>query len=58
MVKYPTHTKALVLAKPSSPSTELFYDAIIETRPVPPLKDGEVLVRIAAAGFNRREVGN
>ncbi|KAF9517984.1 hypothetical protein BS47DRAFT_1482931 [Hydnum rufescens UP504] len=56
MVPYPSHTKALVLAKAPSPSSGHVYDAVIETRPVPALKDGEVLVRMAAAGFNHKEL--
>ena len=32
------------------------YDAVLTTKPIRPLKDGEVLVKMTAAGFNHRDV--
>ncbi|KAF7305656.1 NAD(P)-binding protein [Mycena chlorophos] len=46
----PRTTRALVIRK-----NPPYHDAIVAEQPVPPLKDGEVLVKISAAGFNRRE---
>lgn len=52
---YPKETKAIVLEK-AAEGGPFVYDAVLKTLPVPELKEGEVLVRMAAAGFNHREV--
>ena len=44
----------LTMTNTSDPEYPL--DVALETRPIRELKEGEVLVRVAAAGFNRREV--
>ena len=49
-------TKALVLREGPPDTKPLYHQANSEEKPVPSLKDGEVLVRIRAAGFNRRDV--
>ncbi|KAF8315457.1 NAD(P)-binding protein [Clavulina sp. PMI_390] len=50
----PTETRALVLQK--STNGPFVYDAVIATLPIPPLTEGQVLVRIGAAGFNHRDL--
>lgn len=54
--KIPERSKAIVLRKAGDQSGLYEFDAVLEDRDVPPLKDGQVLVRIEAAGFNHREV--
>ncbi|KAF8315458.1 hypothetical protein DL93DRAFT_2079263 [Clavulina sp. PMI_390] len=50
----PTETRALVFEK--STSGPFVYDVVIATLPIPPLTQGQLLVRIGAAGFNHRDV--
>lgn len=52
----PQRSKAIVLRKAEDPNGLYKFDAVLEDRDVPPLKDGQVLVKIEAAGFNHREV--
>ena len=52
----PQRCKAIVLRKAEDQSGPYKFNAVLEERGVPSLKDGQVLVRIEAAGFNHREV--
>jgi len=53
----PQRCKAIVLRKAVDQSGPYRFDAVLEERDVQPLKDGQVLVEIEAAGFNHKEVG-
>ncbi|KAI1788391.1 NAD(P)-binding protein [Ganoderma leucocontextum] len=48
----PKTTKALVLRK----SNSALHDAVVEDRPLPQLKPGQIIVRIHAAAFNHRDL--
>jgi len=52
----PQRSRAIVLRKAEDQSGLYKFDAVLEDRDVPSLKDGQVLVKIEAAGFNHREV--
>ena len=52
----PKRSKAIVVRK-ADQSGPYKFDTVLEDRDVPPLKDGQVLIKIEAAGFNHREVG-
>ena len=52
----PQRCKAIVLRKAENQSGPYKFDAVLEKTDVRPLKDGEVLVKIDAAGFNHRDV--
>lgn len=52
----PNATRVLVLEKSSEERTPVYHDAIIQERPIPELKDSEVLVRIGAVSLNHRDV--
>lgn len=53
----PQYCKAIVLRKADDQNGLYKFDAVLEKRDVQPsLKDGQVLVKIEAAGFNHREV--
>ena len=52
----PQRCKAIVLRKSKDQSGPYKFDAVLEERDIPSLKDGQVLVKIEAAGFNHREV--
>jgi D-arabinose 1-dehydrogenase-like Zn-dependent alcohol dehydrogenase len=54
--KIPERSKAIVLRKAEDQGSLYKFDAALEDRDVPPLKNGQVLVKIEAAGFNHREV--
>ena len=56
MASYPKETRCLVLKRTTSSPSEYYFDPVLETRPVPALKDGEVLVRLGAAALNHRDV--
>lgn len=52
----PSTTKALVLrASPRSTKDYIYHDARLESLPIPTLKAGQVLVRVSAVAFNRRD---
>jgi len=53
----PQRCKAVVLRKADDQGGPYKFNAVLEERDVQPLKDGQVLVKIEAAGFNHREVG-
>ncbi|TFY75749.1 hypothetical protein EWM64_g8262 [Hericium alpestre] len=52
----PATTRALVVRQAAKKSKPVYHDATIEEKPIPSLKDGEVLVKINAAAFNHRDV--
>jgi len=58
--RLPSSFKALILveSEPESLRQSLHYDVRIVDRPIPALEQGQVLVKINAAGFNHREVGS
>ncbi|KAI0320715.1 NAD-P-binding protein [Amylostereum chailletii] len=52
----PATTRALVIRKAPQAAKPVYHDAKVEQKPVPALKEGEVLVQIRAAAFNHRDV--
>lgn len=53
----PTSTKALVLRKSEPTSSKHVYHGIeVISRPIPALKDGEILVKVTAVAYNRRDL--
>ena len=57
LIMVPQRCKAIVLRKAKDQNGPYKLDAVLEERDVPSLRDGQVLVKIEAAGFNHREVG-
>jgi hypothetical protein len=56
MSKLPTSTRALVLRKRDPVDGKVYHAAEIAERTLPALGPGQLLVRVAAVGFNRRDV--
>jgi NADPH:quinone reductase-like Zn-dependent oxidoreductase len=56
MPELPTSTRALVLRKRDPVGGKVYHAVEIEERPLPTLQRGQVLVRVFAVGFNRRDV--
>ncbi|KAG5635627.1 hypothetical protein H0H81_010588 [Sphagnurus paluster] len=54
--KLPRLTKAITVKQSPPTRKPLHHDALLEERPIPALKEGEILVRIGAAAFNHRDV--
>ena len=54
--KVPRRSRAVVLRKAEDQSGLYKFDAVLEDRDIPSLKDGQVLVKVEAAGLNHREV--
>lgn len=52
----PQKTRALILNKTDPVDGKTYHSAALEQRPIPALEAGQLLVRIGAAGFNRRDV--
>lgn len=52
----PKYTKALTLRQSSVERKPTYHDVVLESRSLPPLKTGELLVRINAAAFNHKDV--
>ncbi|KAJ8583566.1 NAD(P)-binding protein [Rhizopogon salebrosus TDB-379] len=52
----PEWTRALVLRQCSAEAKPVYHDTVLENRPLPQLKHEEVLVKINAASFNRRDL--
>jgi NADPH:quinone reductase-like Zn-dependent oxidoreductase len=52
----PEWTRALVLRQCYAEAKPVYHDTVLENRPLPQLNRGEVLVKINAASFNRRDV--
>jgi NADPH:quinone reductase-like Zn-dependent oxidoreductase len=56
MISPPKFTNALVLCQATSESKSVYHDIVVASRPVPSLKQGEILVKITAVAFNRRDL--
>ena len=54
--KIPQRCKAIVLREAADQGALYKFDAVLEERAIPSLRDGQVLVKVEAAGFNHREV--
>ena len=54
--RLPQETRAVVVKQSAPDRIPLRHDAALITKPIPPLKDGEVLIKMTAAAFNHREV--
>ncbi|KAF9819802.1 hypothetical protein IEO21_01893 [Rhodonia placenta] len=52
----PKSTKVLILQKSSPECKPIYHDVILEERPIPALKEGQILVKVNAAGLNHREI--
>ena len=52
----PTKTRALIIREAGKSGRRALYDAVVVEKDIPSLKQGEILVKINAAGFNHREV--
>ncbi|KAH8813444.1 NAD(P)-binding protein [Flagelloscypha sp. PMI_526] len=55
MTSIPKSTKALVL-RTVPDRKPLFHDAVIEDKPIEPLQEGEILVKVNAVAFNHRDL--
>lgn len=57
MFTLPETTRALVLRKSLiEKKNPTYHDAVVEVQAIPTLKEGEILVKMAAVGFNRRDL--
>ncbi|KIJ61516.1 hypothetical protein HYDPIDRAFT_115660 [Hydnomerulius pinastri MD-312] len=54
--RIPKQTRALVVKKSPADRKPLYHDAVIEERPIPTLKRGQVLVKMGAVSFNHRDL--
>ncbi len=54
--RLPQETRTVVLKQSTPERSPLYHDAVLMTKPIPALKEGEVLVKMTAAGYNHREV--
>ncbi|KAM6500156.1 hypothetical protein JOM56_003170 [Amanita muscaria] len=52
----PHKTTAIVLQQSSPARNPVYHDAVLTTRPIPALKEGDILVKMTAASFNHREL--
>ncbi|OBZ65768.1 putative zinc-type alcohol dehydrogenase-like protein YogA, partial [Grifola frondosa] len=52
----PKSTKVLAVRKALQQTKPVYHDAILEERPIAPLKEDQVLVKIGAVAFNHRDV--
>jgi len=52
----PTLTKTLIVKEAEVPSKPVFHNAVLVSQPLATPKPGEVVVKIAAAGFNHKDV--
>ncbi|KAI0050875.1 NAD-P-binding protein [Auriscalpium vulgare] len=53
----PSTTKAIIIKQHAhAAGTPVYHDAPLVGQPIPALKEGDVLVKITAAGFNHREL--
>lgn len=57
MTSLPETTRALVLKQSPPERNPLYHDVVIEERAIPtPLKEGQVVVKMGAVAFNRRDL--
>ncbi|KAG0696697.1 hypothetical protein DFH29DRAFT_950106 [Suillus ampliporus] len=54
--RIPESTRALVIKKCSAGAKFVYHDAVLETRPLQQLKQGEILVKMGAVSFNHRDL--
>lgn len=54
--KLPTNTKVIIIEESKVPRKPLYHDASLIDRPLSPPKPGEVVVKMAAVGFNHKDV--
>ncbi|KAG1863611.1 hypothetical protein DFJ58DRAFT_774080 [Suillus subalutaceus] len=54
--RIPESTRALVIKKCSAEAKPVYHDAVLETRPLQQLKQGEILVKMGAVSFNHRDL--
>lgn len=57
MLQLPTSTKVIAIRECPKDRKPRYHDAMLEQRTIPPLQNGQVLVKIGAAAFNHRDVG-
>jgi hypothetical protein len=50
--KIPKFTKVLTIKLAAAKLKPVYHEAVLDERPLPSLKKGQVLVRIGAAAFN------
>ncbi|KAG8216808.1 hypothetical protein J3R82DRAFT_7058 [Butyriboletus roseoflavus] len=55
-VRLPKETRVLVVKKSPAERKPLYHDAVIEKRLIPVLQSGQVLVKMGAVAFNRRDL--
>ncbi|ESK90854.1 zinc-containing alcohol dehydrogenase superfamily protein [Moniliophthora roreri MCA 2997] len=56
MSSIPQTTKAIVVQKGVDTSGETYHGAVLESRPLSKLKEGEIMVKMGAVAFNHRDV--
>ncbi|KAL4071454.1 hypothetical protein V8B97DRAFT_2045323 [Scleroderma yunnanense] len=56
MSSLPNKTRVLVLKESPARDSPLYHDIVIEERVIPTLKEGEILVKMGAVSYNRREL--
>ena len=56
LTRVPQRCKSIVIRRAVGQSGPYKFEAVLEDRDVPSIKDGEVLVQVEAAGFNHKEV--
>lgn len=52
----PQSSKAIILQRSNTQQKPAYDEAVLVERPIPSLKQGEVLVRVAAVALNHRDV--
>ncbi|KAJ3533647.1 hypothetical protein NM688_g7252 [Phlebia brevispora] len=55
-LKLPRVSRAVLLKRSPPERKPVYHDIVIEERPIPALKQGEVLVKIGAAAYNHRDL--
>lgn len=56
--KLPKSIRALTLKRAPPERKPVYHDALLEEKPMPVLRRGQVLVKIGAVSFNHRDVGD
>jgi NADPH:quinone reductase-like Zn-dependent oxidoreductase len=52
----PISTKTIVVRRPQEERNPAYDDAVLVEQSIPSLKKGQILVKTAAAAFNRKDV--
>lgn len=55
-VKPPRSVKALILKRGPPERKPVYHDALLEDKPIPALKQGQILVKMGAVAYNHRDV--